>query len=65
MTDQRWRVDASSVILLLLPTLLVATGLVWALMTGYWPLILWMLFFAGALVAGFLQARRARRSARQ
>ncbi|MEO7421612.1 MAG: hypothetical protein ABIU87_04365 [Ornithinibacter sp.] len=57
------RVDKSAFLMLLIPTAIVVVGLVWALATRDLRVIVSMVLVAGALVVGFVQARRARRSA--
>ena len=54
------KVDKSAMLILLIPSALVVTGLVWALVTRDLRFIALMLLTAGALALGFVQARRAR-----
>lgn len=57
------RVDKSAILMLLIPTAIVVVGLVWAFVTRDLRVIVSMVLIAGSLVVGFVQARRARRSA--
>ena len=57
------KLDKSAVLILLIPTVLVVAGLVLAFMTRDVRVIGAMLAIAGALLMGFVQARRARRDA--
>lgn len=57
------KLDKSTILILLIPTVLVAAGLVLALMTRDVRVIAPMSMIVGALVMGFVQARRARRDA--
>ncbi len=63
MDDMASRVHKSAFLILLIPTAIVVVGLVWALTTRDLRVIASMLLIAGALVLGFVQARRARRNA--
>lgn len=55
------KADASSVVLLLIPTSIVVAGLVGALVVRSLPLVLSMLLLLGAILLGFWQSRRAQR----
>ena len=54
------KLDKSALLILLIPSALVAVGLVWSLTTGDPRTIAAMLLIAGALVMGVVRARRAR-----
>ncbi|CAN7202588.1 hypothetical protein [Knoellia sp. LjRoot47] len=55
-------VDKSALLILVIPTAIVAAGLVWALTTGDLSVIASLLLVVGAMVWGFVRARVARRN---
>ncbi|MFC7486689.1 hypothetical protein ACOCJ7_10660 [Knoellia sp. CPCC 206453] len=57
------KLDRSAVLILLIPTVLVMIGVVFAFRSRDGRVIAAMLTIAGALLMGFVQARRARRDA--